>query len=432
MELEELDEQRFFARFGEAAQALRVVAERERASVADVASRIVALHRRHGEQVQGVLDEGVRRHARALLKGRLPKSCLLRVCLPQEPEAPRVAAVETGTHERRKQPRVEGPRMPIRVLHLSDFHFSPRRGWDQDPVVTGLAADVARLVAEVGAIDLVALTGDVADRAAEAEYDRARAWIEGALLPAAGVPRERLLIVPGNHDVDRGAVNRAAKALQRDLLEAQSQEAIAEVLADAGQRGLLLARHQGFTRFVEALGVPRGDGAPWWSRAFEVRGAKVHVAALDTAWASCCDEDKGRLLVSRFQAHATLAGADRADVAIALMHHPWDDLAEFDAREVREAVTRRCAITLRGHLHQADGRAVRRPDLAALELAAGASYAGSKYPNAYHLLEIDAVPGAPPKAARVHMRRWDDHDWLADRNAYRGHAPDGVARFELG
>ena len=130
------------------------------------------------------------------------------------------------------------------------------------------------------------------------------------------------------------------------------------------------------------------------------------------------------------------------------MHHPWDDLAEFDAREVREAVLRRCQLVLRGHLHQAEGRALHRPDLAALELACGACYAGSKYANAYHLVELrlQARPGASGVAgaraaqgervqvqqARVHLRTWDGHDWIADRYAYRGQAPDGVATFSLG
>jgi hypothetical protein len=30
------------------------------------------------------------------------------------------------------------------------------------------------------------------------------------------------------------------------------------------------------------------------------------------------------------------------------------------------------------------------------------------------------------------MRTWDGHDWIADRNAYRGKSPDGVATFSLG
>lgn len=427
-----LGEQELFARWPEAAEAMRLVAARTSRSVAAVAADLVELHRRHAEEVSSVLDDGIRKHARALRTGRLPKSCLLRISLPSEappPALPPVAALPVAAPRARaaRPSAVRTARAPIRILHLSDFHFAERRGWDQDPVVAALARDVAALRRQ-GTIDLVAITGDLADRGAAAEYERARRWLEGALLPAAGVSVERLAIVPGNHDVDRGAVNRMVQALQRDLLRGESEDAIAEVLADPAQRAAILSRHAAFDRFVEALGAPRGEGAPWWSKTFELQGQRVHVAGLDTAWVSSNDEDKGRLLVSRYQAHAALRDVERADVAIALMHHPWDDLAEFDAREVREAVLRRCRLVLRGHLHQAEGRAIHRPDLAALELACGACYAGSKYPNAYHLVELDL--GAA--SARVHMRTWDGHDWIADRNAYRGKAPDGVATFSLG
>jgi predicted MPP superfamily phosphohydrolase len=433
VELGEHADGAFFARHPDAAEALRLVAARAQRKIADVAADIVALHHRHAEEVSSVLDDGIRRHARALRTGRLPKSCLLRVSVPSVQPAPTAPPAPTALAPRARAARPRAERSPIRILHLSDFHFSERRGWDQDPVVAALARDV-EVLRRQGAIDLVAITGDVADRGAPAEYERARRWIEGALLPAAGVSVDRLAIVPGNHDVDRSAVNRMVQALQRELLRGESEDAIAEVLADPAQRAAILSRHAAFDRFVEALGAPRGHGAPWWSATFELQGERVHVAGLDTAWVSSSDDDKGRLLVSRYQAHAALHEVERADVAIALMHHPWDDLAEFDAREVREAVLRRCRLVLRGHLHQAEGRAIHRPDLAALELACGACYAGSKYPNAYHLVELDlhARPSAPSMSARVHMRTWDGHDWIADRNAYRGKAPDGVATFALG
>jgi len=142
---------------------------------------------------------------------------------------------------------------------------------------------------------------------------------------------------------------------------------------------------------------------------------------------SCSNEDKGRLLVGRWQVHALLAGVDDADLSIALMHHPWDYLADFDAEVVREEVQRRCAIVLSGHRHRQVGQAASRPGGGVLELAAGCCYGGSDYANAYQLVEIDAAGSQ----ARVHLRIWDGHEWIADRYAYGGAAPEGVAEFVL-
>src|SRR5258708_34942229 len=95
---------------------------------------------------------------------------------------------------------------PLRILHLSDFHFSRHRAWDQDPVLTALHRDVAGLVSRGLRPDLVAITGDIADRGSAEEYALAATWLRRHLLPAARVSARELLLVPGNHDVDRGAV----------------------------------------------------------------------------------------------------------------------------------------------------------------------------------------------------------------------------------
>lgn len=314
----------------------------------------------------------------------------------------------------------------VRVLHLSDLHFSKRRAWDQDPVLAALARDVERLRDDGLSPDLVAITGDVADRGAPDEYALAATFFRERLLPAAGVDANRLLLVPGNHDVDRAAVKRVAQAAQADLLRAESQDAIAAIFADAAERAPLLRRHDAWIAFVRGLGAAHAE-LPWWSQRLTIGALTVHVAGLCTSWASWCDEDKGRLLIGRVQLHEVLEGAERADLAIALMHHPWDYLADFDAAEAREALQRRCDVLLRGHLHRGEGAARVRPDGGSLELAAGASWGGTQHLHGYHLVELEPARSE----ARVHLRTWDGHDWIADRNAYRGAAPDGLARFPL-
>ncbi|MCI0355428.1 MAG: metallophosphoesterase, partial [Acidobacteria bacterium] len=228
--------------------------------------------------------------------------------------------------------------------------------------------------------DLVAVTGDIADRALPAEYAIAERWFREHLLPVTGIAADRLLLVPGNHDVDRGAVKMGALALQDALLKGQDQEAIAMVLGDPDERGTLLRRHTGWVEFAMRFRAQQLD-LPWWSDVFEIRGTKLHVTGFCSSWISWSDADKGQLLLGRWQVHTLLAGADEADLSVALMHHPWDYLAEFDAAEVREAVQRRCALVLSGHRHRQGGQAASRPGGGVLELAAGCCYGGSKWPN---------------------------------------------------
>src|SRR5262249_33462114 len=86
----------------------------------------------------------------------------------------------------------------IRLLALSDLHFSHANQavvWtDQlhEDLVTNL--DVRRL-------DYLILAGDIADKSLPEEYGAAYSFV-GEVAKRFGLDPERILVVPGNHDVN--------------------------------------------------------------------------------------------------------------------------------------------------------------------------------------------------------------------------------------
>ncbi|MCK6522051.1 SUMF1/EgtB/PvdO family nonheme iron enzyme [Myxococcota bacterium] len=313
---------------------------------------------------------------------------------------------------------------PIRILHLSDLHFSAKTAWDSGTMLERLAADVARLRAEVGEIHLVVVTGDIANFGTAEEYARATAWLTGPLATAASVTPAQIRVVPGNHDVHRGSITKAANVLAKGLLsEDDPQEAIAEVLGSENERAPLLERQSAYLTFAQTFHP--GLTAPWWSERNEIQGLTVHLAGFNSAWLSASDTDRGNLIVSRWQCHQLLAGSHTADLTVALLHHPWDYLHERD-QESEEEIRRHCGVILHGHLHEQKARIASDGDHHVLQLAAGASYAGAKWSNAYQLLELDPILGE----SRVHFRVWDGFDWSPDRNRYQM-APESVATLPM-
>jgi predicted MPP superfamily phosphohydrolase len=336
----------------------------------------------------------------------------------------KVAASSVKVNPVNTRPAPQGWR-PVRVLHLSDLHFSAKTAWDSGTVLGRLAADVGSLRAEVGELHLVVVTGDIANFGTADEYAQATAWLTGPLATAAGVNASKIRVVPGNHDVHRASISRTARMVADGLLrDPDPQQAIAEVLSDPNERAPLLARQSAYLTFAQTFHP--GLTAPWWSESLpDLQGLTVHLAGLNSAWLSASDADRGNLVLSRWLCNELLKGAEDADLTIALLHHPWDYLHEHDQAS-EEEIRRRCGVILNGHLHQQKARIASDPDRDVLQLAAGASYAGSKWANAYQLLELDPMRGE----ARVHFRLWDGHDWIPDRNRYQ-RAPDGVATLPL-
>jgi hypothetical protein len=215
--------------------------------------------------------------------------------------------------------------------------------------------------------------------------------------------------------VDRDAVDFVAEATQDKLLAKGDQDLIAKVLGTAAQREVLLKRHAAYLDFYgNWLGT--AQVLPWWQRVIEIHDARLHIAGLDSAWMACGDEDRGHLLLGRWQLNQAVDTAETqgADWRLALVHHPWDYLAEFDTHEARQSIHLHRDLLLRGHLHEGEASFVRPADLerACLELAAGCVYDGSRYPNAFQWIEL--YPD--PRRVRVHFRVWVKGKWQVDRN----------------
>ncbi len=80
-----------------------------------------------------------------------------------------------------------------RILHISDLHF----GWPAIPE----QADAVEALAQSERFDVVAISGDLAQRARAGEFQRAAVFLRDLQRPAPGLDPPALIVVPGNHDV---------------------------------------------------------------------------------------------------------------------------------------------------------------------------------------------------------------------------------------
>ena len=98
----------------------------------------------------------------------------------------------------------------LRLLHLSDLHFGDHsRFKGQDPKKVGKSfhralVDAEPSVREENRVDVVIVTGDLAEVGKPKEFEAAREFL-AALAGELGIERRRFVFCPGNHDVSRTA-----------------------------------------------------------------------------------------------------------------------------------------------------------------------------------------------------------------------------------
>jgi len=302
-------------------------------------------------------------------------------------------------------------------LHVSDLHFcmSGVRKYNAEVVLSELLKDVKELMAEKGLKpDLVFCTGDIAFSSQEDEYKLARNFFD-QLLKAIGHPgeKERLFLVPGNHDVNWDFITRTAEKRAESL---DNRDAVTQTLLSPDSCRLFLCRLDGYASFINNY-FPKehlafDDEHYFYVCSFDVgRGTeKIRIAALglNSAWVAH-GNDEDLVVVGEIQAKKALDDpiVKSAHIRIALLHHPFERLRNFDREDVERLLGQGCDFILVGHRHKQTFQRSQVFDRDFVLIPAGAAYEGREKTeiNAYNLICLDLAAGVGTIYLREYSHR---------------------------
>jgi predicted MPP superfamily phosphohydrolase len=331
----------------------------------------------------------------------------------------------------------------FRWIHLSDIHTGhgdTTNVWDQRLVLEEIVKDIAlqRKSQPEHPFDVVLVTGDIANTGAgrlASEYADAAIWLR-RVGDAAGVAPAQIFVVPGNHDVDRGADRDAAvKQLVTDLRE--GRVSLDDALTQPGQRAMLAHRMERYLEFAGAF-APVGADADarlhWVHRLVAQSGLRVRLVGLNTTLLAAGDDDQGKLRVGLKQIGQAFADIQEGELVLALGHHPLGGGWLADQATIEPWLKRHTHALLTGHVHVADAEESRSgAGSSFLRVVAGSAH-GDKMPPgipAGHGYSFGAV--VRDERGKVHIwitpRKWSeknasfrpDVDNVPDSQSYSDH-----------
>lgn len=291
----------------------------------------------------------------------------------------------------------------VRLLHISDLHARVDNADDQRLLVREMLDDMARLQDE-RPVDIVIFTGDLTFSGKDAEFELARELLLAPIADRLGIDRSRIVLAPGNHDVDRALIDRFTEVgLATEL---KDRDTVNRLLDDEAGLRSALRRLTAWHRFTEDFyrDVDRSITSPLSViHSFDIRGISVGVAALNSAWrASGGPEDYRKLLLGDRQVDNAMSAIANNDVRCAAMHHPLEWLAPFDSDQTRQQFERRGLVLCTGHLHEA------RPEMLVTSRGSvvfsqvGSLYESRDHHNSFTVLDVDL----DTKQARTLVRTW--------------------------
>jgi predicted MPP superfamily phosphohydrolase/CheY-like chemotaxis protein len=334
-------------------------------------------------------------------------------------------------------------------LHLSDLHIGckePNRDWNDLSRVLLNDIELHQQPANrqppncAGVIlhpDLILITGDIAYRATESEYKRAEAFLH-ELWKITGLGSTRTFIVPGNHDVNRAAV-------QNDPMYKAAYERLSHTTADRKEwlaalnewwpypalRSMVEEKFSNYTQFASRNSAPLSQ-ALYYSQVVEVRGIKIGFLGLNSAYISCKDgEDRGRdLWIGKPQLDEIEQALPKdVQLRLALIHHPHESLHEHD--DAWDRLEEICSFILHGHMHRLSALVMGQPGQEHICLPGGSVHEGDIWQSQrYSFGQFDLDNGQLDLYLRMTTPRTYT-SYIKDNQTYPMAAADGHLRMSL-
>lgn len=298
------------------------------------------------------------------------------------------------------------------MLHISDIHFKSPDCLDQwldsdFPIRTRMMRDLTEQVQKLGKVGAILIGGDVAFRAAPEEYHTARAWIQ-QLSEISGCPKERVFVVPGNHDVDREIIkgNVQIQNVQHVIAStplANREWKLRQQLRNEATGQLLFQAHSAYNDFAAPFGCQIWPAKPFWHQDIPLEdGVSLRLYGLTSTLLSGREgnDDKERdLYLSPLQ---TVLDPAPNTLNLVLCHHPIDWLADGDA--VEDALTARAAFHVFGHKHKQ--RLLMDPSYVRFAAAAvNPSRDEKPYDPGYNLIRLEVEGAGVERRVKVEVRQ---------------------------
>ena len=193
---------------------------------------------------------------------------------------------------------------PISIIHLSDLHISHSDITNQSIVLQALWSDIRQRRESGFTPDLVFFTGDLIAKGDYSTENKTlvREKFVTPLLEAAGIPRDRLFVVPGNHDVQLPGRHRYVSS----ALDAIKCQEHARDFFLAAQLDPVADGSEGFNDLLVSLclAVPALSNSHYRAYKTEVGSLNVGICAINSAWRAsgrANDADYGTLIIGRHQ-----------------------------------------------------------------------------------------------------------------------------------
>jgi predicted MPP superfamily phosphohydrolase len=276
----------------------------------------------------------------------------------------------------------------MKILHLSDVHA-------QEAVESEIRRRVDELIKSCHrdnfSPDVLVISGDIANHGSGQEFTLAEQWLITPLKSHFKLSDYKIILCPGNHDVDRSRIDFSEEEALRKLESSAHAQSFLEKHAWSVPR---LDSYKNFSSKYtpkNSLSAPAFDSQSSFfnTRIITIGGQRIGFASLNTAWRCSSDEDLGRLFLTQDQIDRALRNLPNVAAKVAILHHPLSWLHDTESPLPQTDLLREFDVVLSGHLHENTSLHLTTPDFKSIQFCAPAFHQGKIDHCGYNAYEFD-------------------------------------------
>jgi predicted MPP superfamily phosphohydrolase len=247
----------------------------------------------------------------------------------------------------------------IRLIHISDFHLeSETPAKRKISIIQSLAEDLKKYVTNN---TILLFTGDLIDKGGYGFKDNELCFLSfedvfiNKILDSNPNLKNKIFIVPGNHDVNRSKIDEIIETgLKSKLIETESLE---KFINENRKDSIFLKSLEDYKNWEKSFYKDYQDAElSNFENSFKLKidGVDIGISCLNSSWLCKNDDDKGNILLGKNQIDNSLSFIDKTSFKIALIHHPLEFFKEFDFEDIKPIIYKNYDILLTGHVHKLD------------------------------------------------------------------------------
>lgn len=251
--------------------------------------------------------------------------------------------------------------MSIRIFHISDFHLNKSKLSDWNDYQK--QSFVSFVNENKATENFIVCSGDLVDKGGfdfggiKAGLLKFKEAIIGPIVELTGIPIDRFIIAPGNHDIDRDADDIYTRNGLRGQIKENGIKEINNCVNNLlSTKGTPSKRVGCFYEFLEELYSKCDNIRNFYLGTvfnYTLADKKVSFTAFNTVWNCCDDRDKEFGLAIGEPQYTKCNKLTENTVRIAVMHHPLDWLI-FENNTIQPWIRKDYNLLLLGHIHEND------------------------------------------------------------------------------